>query len=295
MSGSTGDVRNNGDFDFRSFLMDIPPVTRTLFLSMFTATVLAGLGIFPIQMFLLQWPYIIGRLQIWRVIFTFLHMGRLGLAFLIRIYFLFVYSKQLEVGVFFDRPANYAWFITFVSIFTLVFSTVFTSLINGGGLLTAIIHLWGRHATNVTVSLYGFIQIPAKYLSLAMLGLDLIITGGISTSDILGLLGGHLYYFLDSVYPAMPDGKQLIFVPSWFERFVYKVQTSLGSATGLQTAPAPPPQRSTRFGGGSSRPMPSAGQPTGEGGSSSAWRSRFTTPTSRNRHDWGTGHTLGSS
>lgn len=295
MPGPTGDVRNNGDFDFRSFFMDIPPVTRTLFLAMFVCTLLSGLGILPLEMFLLQWPYIVGKLQIWRALFTFLHMGRLGLAFLIRIYFLFVYSKQLEIGVFFGRPANYAWFLTFVSIFTLVFSTLFPSFINGGGLLTAIIHLWGRHATNVTVSLYGFIQIPAKYLSLAMIGLDIIISGGVATSDILGLLGGHLYYFLDSVYPAMPDGKQLIFVPMWFERFIDRAQASLGSITGLQTGPPPPPQQPSRFGGVTSRSTSSQSEQAGERGSSSAWRSSFSTPTSRNRHNWGTGHTLGSS
>lgn len=275
--------------------MDIPPVTRTLFLAMFTCTLMSGLGIIPLPIFLLQWPFIIRRLQIWRVLFTFLHMGKLGLGFLIRIYFLFVYSKQLEIGVFFGRPANYAWFLTFVAMFILVLSTLFSSLINGGGLLIAVIHLWGRHATNVTVSLYGFIQIPAKYLSLAMIGLDLIIGGRIATSDALGLLGGHLYYFLDSIYPATPDGKQLIFVPQWFENFVVRIQNFLGSVTGLQTAPPLSSVPSSRFGRIGSQLGRDTSRESRDTGSTSTWRSRLTSPTSRNQHNWGTGQTLGSS
>lgn len=298
MSGPTGNVHGAGDFDFRSFFMDIPPVTRTLFVTIFGFTLLSGLGILPVSLFVLHWPVVIRNLQIWRILFTFFHLGRLGLAFLIRMYFLFTYSKQLEIGVFFGRPANYAWFLSIVSATVLALSAIVPSYINGGALLIAIIHLWGRHATNVTVALYGFIQIPAKYLSLAMLGLDVIITGGVSPADIYGLLGGHLYYFLDSVYPMMPQGKQVIFVPLWFERFIDQLQASLGSITGLHSNP--PPVANSRnssapraFESGSSQGPSSSG-----GGTSSSWRSGFTAPSVRpgqSRHNWGTGHTLGSS
>lgn len=298
MSGPTGNVRGTGDFDFRAFFMDIPPVTRTLFVTIFGFTLLSGLGILPTSLFVLQWYYVIRKLQIWRILFTFFHMGRLGLAFLIRMYFLFTYSKQLEIGVFFGRPANYAWFLSIVCATALCLSAIIPSYINGGGLLIAIIHLWGRHATNVTVALYGFIQIPAKYLSLALLALDIIISGGVSQADIYGLLGGHLYYFLDSVYPMMPQGKQLIFVPLWFERFIDQLQASLGSITGLHSNPPPPtnPRNSSaRRGFGPVSSQPST-QPNA--GTSSSWSSRLSSASMRpgqSRHNWGSGHTLGSS
>lgn len=302
MSGPTGNVRDNGDFDFRSFFMDIPPVTRTLFVTMFMFTLFSGLGVIPSWLFILYWPIVIRKLQIWRMFFTFCHLGRLGLAFLIRMYFLYTYSKQLEIGVFFGRPANYAWFLSVVSAIVLGLSAIVPSYVNGEAFLIAIIHLWGRHATSVTVTMYGFIQIPAKYLSLTLLALDLIITGGISPSNIYGLLGGHLYYFLDSVYPAMPEGKQLIFVPLWFERFIDQVQAFLGSVTGLRSNP--PVQTNAGSGGsrgssgGSWSRTASASGPQNRGASSSGWRSGLTAPSLRpgqSRHNWGTGHTLGSS
>lgn len=306
MPGPTGNVHDTGDFDFRAFFMDIPPVTRTLFCTIFTFTVLSGLQVLPASLFLLEWSSVL-RLQLWRPLFTFFHLGRLGLGFLIRMYFLFTYSKQLELGVFFGRPANYAWFLTIVSTSVLAMSTIIPSYINGGSLLIAIIHLWGRHATNVSVTMYGFIQIPAKYLSLTMLGLDIIISGGIAPADIYGLLGGHLYFFLDTVYPAMPDGKQLIFVPLWFERFIDQLQAFLGSVTGLNSNPPPQTTRQTssttnrrftdiRSTGSEGSTAPAGAEQNQGAAAASGWRSRLTVPSLRpgSRHNWGSGQTLGS-
>lgn len=224
-------------------------------------------------------------------------------------YFLFTYSKQLEIGVFFGRPANYAWFLTIVCTSVLALSALIPSYINGGALLIAIIHLWGRHATNVTVTMYGFIQIPAKYLSLTMLALDVVISGNVSMADLYGLLGGHLYYFLDSVYPSMPDGRQLVFVPLWFERFIDQFQAFLGSVTGLHSNPPPPPQGNNNSGatrGGAARDRGFAdirststatatGSQNRAGGSASGWGSFSSASLRGSGHNWGTGRTLGSS
>lgn len=297
MSGPTGDVHDNGDFNFRSFFMDIPPVTRTLFITLFTFTLLPSLNVLPINLFILSWPDIITKFQIWRLIFTFFHIGRGGINFLIRMYFLFTYSKQLEIGTFFGRPANYAWFLSIVSGVVLLLSTVISSPINGGSLLLAIIHLWGRHANNVSVSMYGFIQIPAKYLSLTMLALDVILSGGVAAADVFGVLGGHLYYFLDTVYPSMPEGKMLIAVPLWFERFIDQVQAFLGSVTGLHSGP-PPPSNYRSSTAGSQSTSRIGGISSGFGNrdaTSSGARGGITSPTSRGgSHVWGTGHALGS-
>lgn len=220
------------------------------------------------------------------------------MGFLIKMYFLFTYSQQLERGVFFGRPANYAWFLTVVAAFVMTCTLLVPSYINGGAFLLAIIHLWGRHADNVTVSLYGFIKIPAKYFSLALLCLDIVIKGGFSSADALGLVGGHLYYFLDSVYPSMPQGKNLIFVPLWFERLIDQIQNKLGSWTGLQRVS--PVMES----GSSSRGFGSSGQnsrirgvsgSTSGGATTSGARSGFTRPNFRSGHQWGSGQTLGSS
>lgn len=292
---TSGDVNGNGDFDFKSFFLDIPPVTRTIFILMFAGTALSGLGLIPFSLFILDWYSILSKFQIWRLVLTFFHAGKLGLGFLIRMYFLFTYSQQLEIGTFFGRPANYAWFLTLVAAFVMLCSTLIPSPINGGAFLIAIIHLWGRHAENVTVTMYGFIRIPAKYLSLTMLILDVIISGGFRPSDAMGLVAGHLYYFLDSVFPAMPDGKQLIFVPIWYERVIDQIQNLLGSLTGLQRGPPVAPTRSG-FGSSTGRTsrIPSVAGRSTAGATTSGARTGFSTPNMRSGYSWGQGHTLGS-
>lgn len=67
-----------------------------------------------------------------------------------------------------------------------------------------------------------------------MCAFELIFEARVKISNATGLFGGHLYYFLNSVYPFMPHGRQVIFVPTWYEHFIDKVQRIFGSITGLQ-------------------------------------------------------------
>lgn len=293
-----GAARGLDDFDFKTFLNDIPPVTRTLVLSTFICTLGGGFGIFPSHWFGLIWPEIIGRFHFWRIISSFAHMGKLGFPFLINMYFLFHYSKQLENGFFLNRTANYCWMLTLVMLITLISSTVIPMYAAGSALLMAIMHLWGRHSPTLTVKMYGFISIPAKYLSLAIIAIDLILSGGVDTTAVVGLVAGHAYYFLDSVYPTMPSGKQLISTPPAFERFVDAACAALASATGLGAAPAPaaPPRVPSAAGAGAASTIGS--MQTGRNGvAASGARSGITMPSLRGAaggYDWGSGQALGS-
>jgi Der1-like family len=299
MSGNQnrpGAAQGLDDFDFKSFVNDIPPVTRTLVLSTFMCTLGSGFGLLPSSMFDLIWPQIIGKFHFWRMFFSFLHLGKLGFPFLINIYFLYNYSKQLENGFFLGRLANYCWFLVIVMGITLVVSVFMPMHAAGPALLMAIMHVWGRHSPTLTVRMYGFISIPAKYLSLAILALDLILTGGFDITAVVGLVAGHAYYFLDSVYPTMPSGKQMIFTPPAFQQFVDQACVALSSATGLGAVP-PPPAPSRTTGGGTMSNM-DALRSGSNGAASTGTRSGITMPNLRGAtggHSWGTGQTLGTS
>lgn len=294
MTSPSGNIRGTGDFNFKSFLVDVPPVTRTLLLLTFASTILSSFRLIPISLFVLSWPAIYGNFEIWRLLLiplSFFHMGGLGFGFLISMYFLYTYSRQLEAGTFFGRTANYAWFLVNVMIFVSLASFFVPSVFNGSSLLTAILHLWGRHAGDVSVSLYGFIRFPAKYLSLVSLGLDLITTGKVNPGDVMGLLGGHLYYFCDSVYPSMPGGKQLIFVPEWFEVFIVRSADFLANITGLGAGS--PSSDVAQSSGATSSTSRVSGIWNGNRASSGS-RIGLTSPSLRRGHAWGTGQSLGS-
>lgn len=290
-------ARGLDDFDIKTFLNDIPPVTRTLVLSTFVCTIGAGFGILPDHWFGLSWPHIIGRFQFWRIFSSFVHLGRLGFGFLVNMYFLFHYSKQLENGVFLNRIANYCWMLAIVMAVTLCFSVFIPIYAAGSAFVMAILHLWGRNSPTITVRMYGFISIPAKYLSVAIIGIDLILTGGIDRTAVVGLVAGHLYYFLDSVFPTMPSGKQLISTPPAFERLVEQVCVGLASLTGLGAVPAPAPSRAPRSSGTGSASTIGSMQTGRNGAAASGARAGITLPSLRSAtggYDWGSGQALGS-
>lgn len=290
-------ARGLDDFDIKTFLNDIPPVTRTLVISTFVCTLGGGFGIFPTHWFGLSWPDIIGRFHFWRIFSSFVHMGRLGFPFLINMYFLFHYSKQLENGFFLNRVANYCWMLTIVIAVTLCFSVFIPMYATGNALLMAIMHLWGRNSPTITVKMYGFISIPAKYLSLAIIAIDLILTGGIDYTAVVGIVAGHLYYFLDSVFPTMPSGKQLISTPPAFERLVEQACVGLASLTGLGAVPAAASPRAPPSSGAGSASTIGSMQTGRNGAATSGARTGITMPSLRGatgRYDWGSGQALGS-
>jgi Derlin-2/3 len=289
-----GAMRGMDDFDFKSFLTDIPPVTRTLVLSCIICTIGSGFGILPNILFGLYWPAIAGKLQIWRLVLSFFHLGGLGFPFLMSTYFMYHYSRQLESGFFFNRTANYCWFLAFVATFTSIVSFIFPMGAAAPAVLMSILHLWGRHSGNLIVKLYGFISIPAKYFSLATLGLELILTGSMSKVSITGLIAGHAYYFLDSVYPTLPNGRVVIGVPPAFESFVDSACIALASATGIGAVPPPQPTPGRRATSGTTSSIGSI-HGGGAGATSSSARTGLTMPNLRpGQYNWGTGHSLGS-
>lgn len=291
-----GAVRGIDDFDFRAFLNDVPPVTRTLALSMFFCTLGAGFELLPLSTFGLFWPLIIRKLQIWRLFTSFLHLGGLGFSFLINMYFVYHYSAQLERGYFLGRTADYCWMLFIVMVITAASAVVIPIYAAGPALQLAILHLWGRQSSNVTVRLYGFISIPAKFLSLATIALEIVVTGSVRPAYIIGLVAGHVYYFLDREYPQLPSGRHVIFTPAVFAAFIDQVCVTLASWTGLGEQIQAAPSRQNPSGPSSSSVIGRTIGGNSHGPASTGTFSRLTVPNLRpGSHNWGRGQSLGSS
>ena len=78
----------------------------------------------------------------------------------------------------------------------------------GGGsgvLVFMIVYVWSRHNPDQTVSLMGMVQLKAFWLPWALMLLTMIM-GGSPLSDFLGILVGHLYYFLTTLHPRAGGG-----------------------------------------------------------------------------------------
>jgi Derlin-2/3 len=68
------------------------------------------------------------------------------------------------------------------------------------------------------MSFLGLFQFNAPYLPWTLIGFTVVLHSVIPWADILGFIVGHLYYYLEDVYPSLPQsqGFRILKTPTWF-------------------------------------------------------------------------------
>lgn len=66
------------------------------------------------------------------------------------------------------------------------------------------VYLWGRRNEHVRMSFLGLFPFTAPYLPWVLLSFSLVL-GNSATIDLIGIVVGHSYYFLEDVYPTIAD------------------------------------------------------------------------------------------
>jgi hypothetical protein len=90
----------------------------------------------------------------------------------------------------------------------------------GHPLTFMMVYLWARDPENyhIRMSFFGVVQFNAPYLPWVLLIFSLVL-GNPVEMDVLGIIVGHTYYFLDSIYPQVANVrgwsiKKIIVTPS---------------------------------------------------------------------------------
>lgn len=292
-----------GETSIGAWLADIPPVTRYLLLGTVAVTCGSGLGVVSPAVYSLDWGYVLRRFHVWRPLFTLLHQQKLNFNFLLKVMYLYQYSKQLELGAFAGNTPDYVAALMYVSLGLWLSTAVTQGVVLGPALVSAIVHLWGRHNPTLPVSLYGFVSIPAGYLSFALVGLFFVINGGaLDWQSIVGIIVGHAYFFMDQIYPTLPGrgGARPLKTPAWVVTAVERLnQGAAGGVAGRPTSAGRP------GGGGAGTTSPAGRASFGASGAGSSatgasrgfsaagLRSSVAAAASGGR-TWGSGQRLGS-
>lgn len=74
----------------------------------------------------------------------------------------------------------------------------------GHALTFMMTYVWGRRNEDVKMVFLGFLHFNAPYLPWVMLTFSALLGHSI-TMDLIGICVGHVYYFLEFVYPIMCD------------------------------------------------------------------------------------------
>ncbi|XP_078428165.1 DERLIN-1 [Wolffia australiana] len=198
----------------------LPPITKAYGTLCLLTTVVCQLQVLQPDYIALLYERIFTNLEVWRLVTNFFFLGKFSINFGIRLLMIARYGVQLEKGPFERRTADFLWMLTFGSLCLLALSVIpmlrFPFL--GISLVFMLLYVWSREYPDAVVNLYGLISLKAFYLPWAMLALDMIF-GSPILPDLLGIIAGHVYYFLSILHP-LATGQNFLKTPLWMQRLV---------------------------------------------------------------------------
>ncbi|KAF3433183.1 hypothetical protein FNV43_RR24285 [Rhamnella rubrinervis] len=202
------------------YYQSIPPVSKTYGVACLMTTFAFYLELYNPRSIALDYGLVIKRFQIWRLITNFFFLGPFSFRFALRLVIIAKYGVSLERATFDKRTADYLWMLIFGALSLLVIAVVpvLATPWMGSSLVFMIVYIWGREFPNARISIYGVVSLKGFYLPWAMLALDLILGNSIKPA-ILGMVAGHLYYFLTVLHP-LAGGKHIFKTPLWVHKIV---------------------------------------------------------------------------
>ncbi|XP_048467195.1 derlin-2-like isoform X2 [Rhincodon typus] len=155
---------------------------------------------------------IVKKYQVWRLLTNFLFFGPLGFSFLFNMIFLYRYCRMLEEGSFRGRTADFLLMFIFGGFLMTLFG-IFASLFFLGQAFTImLVYVWSRRNPFVRMNFFGLLNFQAPFLPWVLMGFSLLLGNSVIV-DLLGIAVGHIYYFLEDVFPNQPGGVRLLVTP----------------------------------------------------------------------------------
>ncbi|KAG1654214.1 hypothetical protein FOA52_006958 [Chlamydomonas sp. UWO 241] len=216
----------------------LPLVTRTYATLAFVTTAACSLEIFSSHKLYYNTKAIMNG-EPWRLATNFLWFGNFGVDFVFHMFFLLRYSKSLEEGSFRGRSADYLWMLLLGSVFMIVAAPFLDVMFLGPSLTFMMVYVWARRNQYVRMSLLGVFTFTAPYLPWVLLALSIVL-GNSPYIDLLGIAAGHIYYFLEDVYPRMSQQRRPLRTPS-FVRALFPTDEPVVRLVQPLVDPVPPP------------------------------------------------------
>jgi len=201
--------------DISTFFNSLPFFTKYWFTLSIAVPLLGRFGLLNPAFLILEYNAFIHRFQIWRPI-TALFFYPLGpntaFSYMLNLYFLYNYSVRLETGLFNGRPADYLFLLLFNWATLVVTSLAFNIWMLMEPMILSVLYIWCQINKDTIVNFWFGSQFRAIYLPWVLFGFNFILRGG-GFEELIGILIGHLYYFLMYSYPLEYGGSTLLQTP----------------------------------------------------------------------------------
>ncbi|XP_073154927.1 derlin-2.2 [Henckelia pumila] len=197
----------------------MPIITRSYLTAAIVTTIGCSLDIISPYDLYLNPKLVVKHYQIWRVFTNFLYFRKMDLDFLFHMFFLARYCKLLEENSFRGRTADFFYMLLFGA-------SVLTGIVLIGGMIPYVsesfakiiflsnsltfmmVYVWSKQNPFIHMSFLGLFTFTAAYLPWVLLGFSVLV-GASAWVDLLGMIAGHAYYFLQDVYPRMTGRRPL--------------------------------------------------------------------------------------
>jgi Derlin-2/3 len=212
----------------------LPPVTRAYTTLAFLTTAACALEIITPFSIYFNARLIFQKGEVWRLLTNFFFFGSLGLDFVFHMFFLVKYAHSLEEGSFRGKSADFLWMLLFGATLLTCAAPFINIQFLGSSLTFMMVYVWGRRNRYVNLSFLGIFNFTAPYLPWVLLAFSVVLRSS-PVVDLMGLLAGHAYYFLEDVYPRMFPGRRPLRTPGIIKALFPSEQRH----TGLWQAPQP--------------------------------------------------------
>ncbi|PIK59806.1 putative derlin-2 [Apostichopus japonicus] len=79
-----------------------------------------------------------------------------------------------------------------------------------------LVYVWSRRNPYIRMNFFGLMNFQAPYLPWVLLGFSVLLGNPIIV-DFIGIAVGHVYYFLEDVFPSQPGGFKLLRTPGFLK------------------------------------------------------------------------------
>ncbi|MES1916197.1 MAG: hypothetical protein MHM6MM_008041 [Cercozoa sp. M6MM] len=210
--------------DIVDWFLRIPPVTRFYMGGAVLTTVLCWANVLsPFSLFFSTKKVLKG--EVWRLLSSFFFFSQEpDLDFLFHMYFLLSYSRGLEEASFRGRSADYLFMLLFGGALIVLAASYLSLTFLSPCLTFMMVYVWSRRNEWQQILLFGVVQLRAPWLPWVMVLFSLSLGGSIA-ADLVGIAVGHLYYYLQDVYPNMtPSRRRLLKTPAVLRRLFREQQ-----------------------------------------------------------------------
>jgi len=204
------------------FYKNLPIITRSYMTACFLTTMAVYLDLVSPLALYLNFPRVFSG-EVWRLLINFFFFDYIGLNFLFHMFFLVRHSKLLEDGSYRGRTADFFFLYLFSAVLLVIMDYALyiapaefpKVMFLAPSLAFVIVYVWSRRNPHVTLSFLGLFNFSAPYLPYVIIGFGMLLNHS-PVSDLLGVIVGHIYFFLEDVYPVT-SGRRLLKTPSFIK------------------------------------------------------------------------------